>query len=111
MAINDDARNSFERVESHFESIHDQTPEKFSVSHDDASRTHWTIVYYFWLHWGQFASSTNEADIEDLRNVIDVWYRSPGIQHQWETSPVARPILDTRFVDFVDGILDDGPTA
>jgi len=109
MATNDEARKSFELVESHFGPIHDQTAEKFGVSHDDASRAHWTIVYYFWLHWGQFASANDEADIEELRHLIDIWYRSPGIKHQWDTSPVTKPILDKRFVDFVDGILNDGP--
>jgi hypothetical protein len=110
MAINDDARNSFEKVESQFGSAHDQTAEKFGISHDDASRAHWTIVYYFWLHWGQFASANDEASLEELRHLIDVWYRSPGIRHQWNTSPIVKPIIDRRFVDFVDGILNGGPT-
>jgi hypothetical protein len=79
------------------------------VSESEASKVDFTNVYYFWLHWGQFASTHDEKDREEIRHLISTFYRSPGMKLSWETSPIAQPLLDPEFVDFVNGVLaDDG---
>ena len=74
-------------------------PIKQAITADSASH------YYFWLHWGQFASSKNEADLEELQNVVNGYYRIPYVNYSWENGPYAKLLLEPRFVEFVDRIL------
>ena len=76
-----------------------------NMSSDEAASFDWAMLYLFWLHWGQYASTTKESDVEELRNVISGFYRNPGVRVCWEKSPWARPVLEKDFVNFVDEIL------
>ena len=76
-----------------------------NMSSDEAASFDWAMLYWFWLHWGQYASTTKESDVEELRNVISGCYRNPGVRVCWEKSPWARPVLEKDFVNFVDEIL------
>ena len=76
-----------------------------NMSSDEAASFDWAMLYWFWLHWGQYASTTKESDVEELRNVISGFYRNPGVRVCWEKSPWARPVLEKDFVKFVDEIL------
>ncbi len=76
-----------------------------NMSSDEAASFDWAMLYWFWLHWGQYASTTKESDVEELRNVISGFYRNPGVRVCWEKSPWARPVLEKDFVNFVDEIL------
>ena len=79
------------------------------MSSNEAASFDWAMLYWFWLHWGQYASTTKESDVEELRNVIDVFYRNPGVRTVWDNSPWARPALERDFVEFVDGVLAEEP--
>ena len=63
--------------------------------------------YYFWLHWGQFASSKTPEDIAELRNVVRGFYTVPYVRHSWENAPYAKRLLEPRFVEFVDAIISE----
>ena len=76
-----------------------------NMSSDEAASFDWAMLYWFWLRWGQYASTTKESDVEELRNVISGFYRNPGVRVCWEKSPWARPVLEKDFVNFVDEIL------
>ena len=76
-----------------------------NMSSDEAASFDWAMLYWFWLHWGQYASTNKESDVEELRNVISGFYRNPGVRVCWEKSPWARPVLEKDFVNFVDEIL------
>ena len=65
-----------------------------NMSSDEAASFDWAMLYWFWLHWGQYASTTKESDVEELRNVISGFYRNPGVRVCWEKSPWARPVLE-----------------
>ncbi|MEC7766452.1 MAG: hypothetical protein VYA28_07715 [Pseudomonadota bacterium] len=80
-----------------------------NMSSDEAASFDWAMLYWFWLHWGQYASTTKESDVEELRNVISGFYRNPGVRVCWEKSPWARPVLEKDFVNFVDEILAQDP--
>ena len=62
---------------------------KLNMSSNEAASFDWTMLYWFWLHWGQYASTTKDSDVEELRNVISGFYRNPGVRLCWEKSPWA----------------------
>ena len=78
---------------------------KLNMSSNEAASFDWAMLYWFWLHWGQYASTTKDSDVEELRTVINGFYRNPGVRLCWEKSPWARPVLEVNFVKFVDEIL------
>ena len=84
---------------------YDEIASNLNMSSDEAASFDWAMLYWFWLHWGQYASTTKESDVEELRNVISGFYRNPGVRVCWEKSPWARPVLEKDFVNFVDEIL------
>ena len=84
---------------------YDEIASKLNMSSNEAASFDWAMLYWFWLHWGQYASTTKDSDVEELRNVIRGFYSNPGVQLCWEKSPWARPVLEKGFVKFVDEIL------
>ena len=80
---------------------------KFSIPKEDAERLEYTNLYWFWLHWGQFASSKDSQDIKELENVIQKLYLMPPVKYSWENSPVIDQ-LDPTFRSFVDRLLAGG---
>ena len=84
---------------------YDEIASKLNMSSNEAASFDWAMLYWFWLHWGQYASTTKDSDVEELRNVIRGFYSNPGVRLCWEKSPWARPVLEVNFVKFVDEIL------
>ena len=87
--------------------IHERLAEENGTTRSEASRANWANSYYFWLHWGQWASTHSDSDRAELANLIRNFYTLPGIRRSWETSAFAKPMLDPEFVDFVDDILKE----
>lgn len=83
--------------------------EKFALSCgtsiEAASQVDWANSYWFWLHWGQWASTHDEQGLEELRNLVGSFYSNPGMRRSWDSSPWSKPILDPKFVQFVDDVL------
>lgn len=84
---------------------YDQLSKELDMSSQEAARFDWAMLYWFWLHWGQFSSTTSDADLAELRHLIGYFYSHPSVRYCWENSPWARPALETEFVQFVDEIL------
>jgi hypothetical protein len=78
--------------------------EKFGLSLDEASRVDFSHVYFFWLHWGQFASSIDEADVTEFTNLVENFYTRDAVRYSWENSPFVND-LDPQFQAFVNKIL------
>jgi hypothetical protein len=95
------------QLSSYYEDLGNQ----LDMSPEQASSFDWAMLYWFWLHWGQHASETSEADVNELTNVINVFYRNPGVRFCWENSPWAKPALESDFVEFVDNILAKEPNS
>ncbi len=74
------------------------------VTIDDAARTDYQNCYLCWLHWGQFASTTDPQDLQELKNIMRT-YLIPALKYSWDNSPWAKPSLDPKFVTFVDAVL------
>lgn len=104
-AQNDDLRYSFDKTAGLSE-FHESMAHNLGVSVDEAARSHYFTVYWFWVHWGQFSSTTERRDLTDLENLINRLYQNQPFDYCWKHSPWAAPILDREFVNFVDDLLD-----
>jgi hypothetical protein len=82
---------------------------KLDLSVEEAAQFDWAMAYYFWLHWGQYASTTKESDMQELENLVAVFYAHPSVRLCWEKSPWGKPLLEDSFVSFVDEILAADP--
>ena len=49
-------------------SLHEKFASELEVTHDEANIAHWLLLSWFWLHWGQYASTTTQKDIDELKN-------------------------------------------
>lgn len=79
--------------------------DRLGVSVDEATLVEWNNGYYFWMWWGQFASTHEQRDREELAHVIAGMASTPGMMDSWENSPLIKPLLDDAFVKFVDEVL------
>ena len=89
-------------LESYYESLANE----FGIDSVEASRNEWANAVYFWMYWGQWASSHEKSDLVELEHVIIMLFRLPGIRHTWDISPVGKVFMDEEFVQFVDDILE-----
>ena len=104
LATNDEFRRSYikvNRLESYFENM----ASEFDVSSDDAARSDFANTYWFWLHWGQYSSTTHPKDLEDLKIVIYPYVEMPAMKYSWDNSYMAKPSLDKSFIEFVENTL------
>ena len=102
-ATNDDLRNSVIKAYG-MAPYYEEMARVLDITFDDAARADFQNNIYFWLHWGQFASTTDPQDLEELKNVLHT-YSIPGLKYSWENSPFAKPVLDAKFVKFVDAAI------
>jgi hypothetical protein len=84
---------------------YEELAERLGDSVEEATRVDWANCYYFWMYWGQYSSTTESRDLNELEHVISGLCSNPGMKLSWETSPLNRPLLQEDFVDFVDGIV------
>lgn len=106
LAENDELRNSFDKANG-MVSFYEHMASELSISVDDAARTHYYSIYWFWLHWGQYSSTKEKRDLLELENLIRGLYSSPSYFYCWENSPWVKPIIEADFVSFVDELLLD----
>ena len=102
-ATNDDFRISISKANGfgfHYEGM----AAALDLTVDEAARADFHNCYYFWLHWGQFASTKDKKDLEELNNVL-ASYLLPSFKYSWDHSPYAKPTLDPAFVAFVEARL------
>ena len=74
-------------------------------SYEKLTTREWACGYYFWMWWGQYASSTAARDREELKYIIGNLGSTPGMLEHWKHSPLSRPLIDREFAAFVDSIL------
>jgi hypothetical protein len=103
-ATNDNLRRSMDR-DLGFDLYHEKVAAELGIDIDDVSRSDWANGYWFWLHWGQFTSTHNDADRKEIEHLIEVFYTLPGVRRSWDNSPLARPHLDPEYQKFVDDII------
>jgi hypothetical protein len=79
--------------------------EALGVTEEDAMRADSISTYWFWLHWGQFASTNNENDLNELGDTIGQFYQSPALKYAWNNGLFSKPLLGEKFVLFVDSYM------
>jgi len=79
--------------------------EELGLTIEEATKLDWGNAYYFWMWWGQYASTTDSKDGKELEHIIAINGGLPGMRAHWENSPLSRPLLDSDYVKFVDAIL------
>jgi hypothetical protein len=80
--------------------------ETFDLSEQEAARIDWAHQYFFWLHYGQWASTNDAKSTADLDKVIRAYYLIPAVRHTWEQGPFGRAYMDTDFAAYVDSLID-----
>ena len=71
---------------------------------DEAAKTEWLCMYWWWTHWAQFASTKTSKDVEELRIVIERLYSVQPMAAAWQFGQY-RELLDPSFVRFVNQAL------
>ena len=107
VATDDGLRESINAMDAPSLAFHERYAEAFGVRIDQAQRAEYYCEYFFWLHWGQFASSNEERDLAELRNIANSFYRIPYVRYSWDHSPYVKSLLDPSFVRFIDGVLEN----
>lgn len=106
LATNDELRKSTYKtygLDTYFEAM----ASELNVSFDDAARTDCINSYWFWLHWGQFASTTDPKDLDELKSVVQTYSAVPAMRYSWEHSFTGKQALDSDFVEFVEAAFDE----
>ena len=57
---------------------------RLEISEADATLLQNEVLYWFWLHWGQWNTSTEQKDIDELVNMIQRFYTLPQVRLVWE---------------------------
>ena len=60
---------------------------------------------WMWLHWGQYKSIKTQSDLEELENIVSVFYSAPPMLNCWRKSPYGSKVFDKDFVRFVEGAI------
>jgi hypothetical protein len=87
------------------DAYYEELATKLGDSVEEVTRVDWANCYYFWMYWGQYSSTTEARDLNELEHVIGGLCSNPGMKLSWETSPLNRPLLQDDFVAFVDNIV------
>ena len=88
-----------------------QLAEAFGMKAEDAAKADCLNNYWFWLHWGQFSSSNNKKDLDELGQAIGNFYQSPFMRFAWENSPFTKPLFGEDFIKFVDSHMQKASAA
>jgi len=88
------------------DSYYDSLANELGIDSVEASRNEWSNAAYFWMYWGQWASSHEKSDLIELEHVMVKIFSIPGVRHTWDISPVGKVMMDEEFVLFVDLVLD-----
>jgi hypothetical protein len=75
----------------------------FDLPPEEAARLDVMHQYFFWLHYGQFASTNDKKSMKELRKLAGTFYNVPSIKYSWENSPYGKSFMDPEFVSFIDG--------
>jgi hypothetical protein len=78
--------------------------EQFGISETEAARLDWALQSFFWLHYGQFASTNDEKSAAELAKVARAFYAVPAIKFSWENGPFGKSFMDPSFGAFIDSL-------
>ena len=80
--------------------IHSEIAQELGATTDEAESVINMSFYWMWLHWTQWASSSTDRDMEELRHVVGLWYSAPPMSIVWRLHPNVA-LFEPEFRDFV----------
>ena len=101
MATNPDLRKNWVEAGS-LDRVYSELGERLGVNPDAAAQLDWLVISWVWLHWGQYHSTNTQADIDELEQLIGVFYSMPPISIIWYHSPYPKGLADPEFIRFVE---------
>lgn len=78
--------------------------DQFEISEIEAARLDWALQSFFWLHYGQFASTNDEKSTAELAYLARNFYKVPAIEYAWKNGPFGKSFMDPAFVAFIDSL-------
>ena len=90
---------------SGLESEYEALGAEMNLSADGAIQVDNMCQCWMWLHWGQYKSIKTQADLEELENIVSVFYSVPPMLNCWRESPYGSRVFDEEFVRFVEGAI------
>ena len=90
---------------SGLDSAYKQLGNEMNVSAEGAIQVDNMCQGWMWLHWGQFKSIKNRSDLEELENIVSVFYSAPPMLNCWRKSCYGKRVFDKEFVQFVEGAI------
>ena len=81
---------------------------RLELTSEEASQLQASTLYWFWLHWGQWNTSTEAKDLAELEHMVRRFYTRPPTRMIWEGH---RGWLDPAFEAFVDELLAESDAA
>jgi hypothetical protein len=98
-----DLREAWQKTDGSVEH-NERLAHELGVSPQEASKIVFGCQYWWWLHWGQWASVTTEQDNRELMHIVSEFYSGPPMLTVWKTSRYVH-LLDPKFVAFVNSVI------
>ena len=95
---------------SGLKSEYEKLGSELNISADGAIQVDNMCQCWMWLHWGQYKSIKTRADLEELENIVSVFYSVPPMLNFWRKSPYGSKVFDEDFVRFVEGAISKSNT-
>ena len=83
---------------------------EMNVNADGATQVDNMCQCWMWLHWGQYKSIKTRTDLEELENIVSVFYSVSPMSNCWRKSPYGREVFDEDFVQFVEAAISKKAT-
>jgi len=104
MANNSELRENWMKS-SGLISVYEKLGAEINISADGAIQVDNMCQCWMWLHWGQYKSIKTPEDLNELENIVSVFYTTPPMLNCWRKSPYGSKVFDEDFVRFVDGAI------
>lgn len=95
---------------SGLKSVYESLGTEMNISADSAIQVDNMCQCWMWLHWGQYKSIKTRADLEELENIVSVFYSVPPMLNFWRKSPYGNKVFDEDYVRFVEGAISKSNT-
>ncbi len=83
---------------------------EMNLSTDGAIQVDNMCQCWMWLHWGQYKSIKTQADLEELENIVSLFYSVSPMLDCWRKSPYGSVVFDEDFVRFVESAVSKSNT-
>jgi hypothetical protein len=91
---------------SNLNPLYEEMGSQMDVSVEGALQVDTVCQCWMRLHWGQYKSITTPADLDDLEQLVSLFYAVRPMSYCWENSPYGKEAYDEQFVQYIDGAIN-----